>query len=146
MWNFRLNWLIFLEAMKKIKRLLFPFTVYGCRISIKCRLFFHIFCLLLSKQSCVSDHVPASSTSLNVASSYRTDGHVSRIRVNDARSQMQTRRNVAKMLIAVVVMFGVCFLPVHLLNILRSSSFSTGAFQASTIIMLQQLPARPSDR
>jgi len=53
-----------------------------------------------------------------------TDGHVSRVRVTDARSQMLTRRNVAKMLIAVVVMFGICFLPVHLLNILRLYHFA----------------------
>lgn len=34
-------------------------------------------------------------------------------------SQLQSRKNVAKMLIAVVVMFAVCYLPVYLLNILR---------------------------
>ena len=27
-WNFYLNWLTFLEAMKKIKRIFFPFTVH----------------------------------------------------------------------------------------------------------------------
>jgi hypocretin (orexin) receptor 2 len=40
-------------------------------------------------------------------------------RIKDAHYQMLSRRKVAKMLIAVVVMFGVCYLPVHLLNILR---------------------------
>ena len=34
-------------------------------------------------------------------------------------TQIQSRKKAAKMLIAVVVMFGVCYLPVHLLNILR---------------------------
>ena len=33
--------------------------------------------------------------------------------------QLLARRKAAKMLIAVVVMFGICYLPVHLLNILR---------------------------
>ncbi|XP_041975381.1 orexin receptor type 1-like [Aricia agestis] len=33
--------------------------------------------------------------------------------------QMRSRRNAAKMLVAVVIMFAVCFFPVHLLSILR---------------------------
>jgi len=62
----------------------------------------------------------SSSSSLhNTATNYTTCGVQ---RVKDARTQMLARRKVAKMLIAVVVMFGVCFLPVHLLNILRSSN------------------------
>nr|AKQ63076.1 allatotropin receptor 1 [Platynereis dumerilii] len=36
-----------------------------------------------------------------------------------AEAQLIARRKAAKMLIAVVVMFGVCYLPVHLTNILR---------------------------
>ena len=32
---------------------------------------------------------------------------------------LHTRRKVAKMLMAVVIMFGICYLPVHLLNMLR---------------------------
>jgi len=72
---------------------------------------------------CVSDDAAGASHSLNATLNSTTGVHVTRVRVKDARSQMMTRRNVAKMLIAVVVMFGVCFLPVHLLNILRSSIF-----------------------
>ncbi len=34
-------------------------------------------------------------------------------------SQLVARRKAAKMLIAVVIMFAICYLPVHLLNILR---------------------------
>jgi len=66
----------------------------------------------------VSDHMSSSSSSClhNTSTSHTTCGVV-----RDARSQMLARRKVAKMLIAVVVMFGICFLPVHLLNILRSS-------------------------
>jgi hypothetical protein len=37
----------------------------------------------------------------------------------DVGSRMRARRNVAKMLIVVVVIFAVCYLPVHLLNICR---------------------------
>ena len=37
----------------------------------------------------------------------------------EVMSQTLARRNVAKMLIAVVWMFAICYLPVHLLNILR---------------------------
>jgi len=84
---------------------------------------------------CILDHTSGSSRCLNEMSSYTSDGHVSRVRVKDARSQIQTRRNVAKMLIAVVVMFGVCFLPVHLLNILRSTSVST-ILQRVTLLTL----------
>ena len=36
-----------------------------------------------------------------------------------AETQLQSRKKAAKMLIAVVAMFGICYLPVHLLNILR---------------------------
>jgi len=68
----------------------------------------------------ISGPASASSSCLQMTSNYATESHV--LRVSDARSQVMTRRNVAKMLIAVVVMFGVCFLPVHLLNILRSST------------------------
>ena len=32
---------------------------------------------------------------------------------------LHTRRKVAKMLMAVVIMFGICYLPVHLLNMLK---------------------------
>ena len=44
--------------------------------------------------------------------------HPSSTNVN-AEMQLQSRRKAAKMLIAVVIMFGICYLPVHLLNILR---------------------------
>lgn len=37
----------------------------------------------------------------------------------DNEDQVVTRRKAAKMLVAVVVVFGLCFLPIHLLNILR---------------------------
>lgn len=40
-------------------------------------------------------------------------------RSNAEKQQLLARRKAAKMLLAVVVMFGVCYLPVHLLNILR---------------------------
>lgn len=33
--------------------------------------------------------------------------------------QLRARRKAAKMLVAVVVMFALCYLPVHVLNILR---------------------------
>lgn len=33
--------------------------------------------------------------------------------------QLRARRKAAKMLVSVVIMFAVCFLPVHLLSILR---------------------------
>ena len=40
-------------------------------------------------------------------------------RNSSSEPQLLARRKAAKMLIAVVVMFGICYLPVHLLNILR---------------------------
>ena len=68
------------------------------------------------------------ASGLNSAANYTTYGLQ---RVKDARIQMMARRKVAKMLIAVVVMFGFCFLPVHLLNILRSSTvlLTSGVFR-----------------
>ena len=38
---------------------------------------------------------------------------------SNSEALLNTRRKVAKMLMAVVIMFGICYLPVHLLNILR---------------------------
>ncbi len=43
---------------------------------------------------------------------------------SSAETQLMARRKAAKMLIAVVVMFGICYLPVHLLNILRYVNLS----------------------
>lgn len=64
-----------------------------------------------------SENMSSSSSCLhNTTANYTTCGVQ---RLKDARTQMLSRRKVAKMLIAVVVMFGICFLPVHLLNILR---------------------------
>ncbi|UYV68826.1 hypothetical protein LAZ67_6001081 [Cordylochernes scorpioides] len=42
---------------------------------------------------------------------------------NSAESQIRARRKAAKMLIAVVVLFALCYMPVHLINALR---FTTG--------------------
>ncbi|GIY40620.1 hypothetical protein CDAR_531881 [Caerostris darwini] len=49
--------------------------------------------------------------------------------------QIQSRRKAAKMLIAVVVIFGLCYLPVHLLNALR---YTVGLPQnsATTVVSL----------
>lgn len=33
--------------------------------------------------------------------------------------QLASRRKAAKMLIAIVIVFGICYLPVHLMNVLR---------------------------
>jgi hypothetical protein len=44
------------------------------------------------------------------------------------RRQLLSRRKVAQMLIAVVIMFGVCYLPVHLLNILRYNVYVKSYF------------------
>ncbi|XKL60346.1 hypothetical protein PGB90_001362 [Kerria lacca] len=38
---------------------------------------------------------------------------------NTTESQLRSRRKAAKMLVAVVIMFALCYFPVHLLNILR---------------------------
>lgn len=40
-------------------------------------------------------------------------------RTPNTEVQLQTRRKAAKMLITVVVVFGICNLPVHILNIIR---------------------------
>lgn len=37
----------------------------------------------------------------------------------DADEQMESRKKAAKMLFAIVLMFAICFFPIHLLNILR---------------------------
>uniref|UniRef100_T1IYS5 G-protein coupled receptors family 1 profile domain-containing protein n=1 Tax=Strigamia maritima TaxID=126957 RepID=T1IYS5_STRMM len=39
--------------------------------------------------------------------------------ISSTQAQINSRRKAAKMLIAVVVMFGICYFPVHLLNVLR---------------------------
>lgn len=40
-------------------------------------------------------------------------------RISSAEQQLQGRRKVAKMLIAVVIVFAICYMPVHLLTIIR---------------------------
>ncbi|KFM77352.1 Orexin receptor type 1, partial [Stegodyphus mimosarum] len=50
----------------------------------------------------------------------RNGATVRLITVNPScEGQIQSRRKAAKMLIAVVVIFGLCYLPVHLINALR---------------------------
>ena len=38
---------------------------------------------------------------------------------NSDKDQSESRKKAAKMLIAVVIVFGICFFPVHFLNIVR---------------------------
>ncbi|KAK2171294.1 hypothetical protein NP493_1081g02030 [Ridgeia piscesae] len=56
---------------------------------------------------------------------------------SNEHSQILVRRKTAKMLIAVVAIFGICYLPVHLLNILRYARarvmFGQGAIQFALI-------------
>ncbi|NP_001161621.1 orexin receptor-like protein [Saccoglossus kowalevskii] len=47
----------------------------------------------------------------------------SHVSTKASESQLKSRRKVAKMLIIVVVIFTICYLPLHLLNILRQFSF-----------------------
>ncbi|KAG8199001.1 hypothetical protein JTE90_001800 [Oedothorax gibbosus] len=56
-----------------------------------------------------------------VTSSHRNGGTTCRlVTVNPScEGQIQSRRKAAKMLIAVVVIFGICYFPVHLINALR---------------------------
>lgn len=42
-----------------------------------------------------------------------------RIRVHENVSQSESRKKAVRMLVAIVVMFALCFLPNHTLNILR---------------------------
>ncbi|ELU16138.1 hypothetical protein CAPTEDRAFT_182424 [Capitella teleta] len=82
-------------------------------------LFFLPFCLMgfayIRIALCLwSDFIPTESCECNKP--LNADGKSSH---HEVRQQVTSRRNVAKMLIAVVIMFGICYLPVHLLNILR---------------------------
>ncbi|XP_013407956.1 orexin receptor type 2 [Lingula anatina] len=58
-------------------------------------------------------------------STYSSTGNSTR---GGIESQIQSRKNVAKMLIAVVVMFALCYMPVYLINILRFTGLGTMIF------------------
>ena len=47
-----------------------------------------------------------------------TDGKLS-----DVNDQTEGRRKAARMLVAVVILFAICFLPLHSLNIIRYKVF-----------------------
>ncbi|XP_039298463.1 orexin receptor type 1 isoform X2 [Nilaparvata lugens] len=65
-----------------------------------------------------SDNIPGHSETVLVHSG---NGHGGKGRVanNSTECQLRSRRKAAKMLVAVVVMFAVCYFPVHLISILR---------------------------
>ncbi|VVC43258.1 Hypothetical protein CINCED_3A011366 [Cinara cedri] len=51
-------------------------------------------------------------------------------------AQIKARRKAAKMLVAVVVMFALCFFPVHLMNLLR---FTVGIYQSQETALIANL-------
>ena len=62
----------------------------------------------------------------------RTDSGANR----NLQNQLRTRRNVAKMLIAIVIMFSICFLPVHLLSLFQYVLYRTklGIITSDTVL------------
>lgn len=48
----------------------------------------------------------------------RQNLHKTHIQMHN-KTQLESRRNAAKMLMLIVIMFGICYLPVHLINFLR---------------------------
>ncbi|XP_015921800.1 orexin receptor type 2-like [Parasteatoda tepidariorum] len=76
----------------------------------------------------------------NIPGSARTCGNStfvgrSAVRSTTCESQIRSRRKASKMLIAVVVMFSLCYFPVHLINLLR---YTVGLPQtpATTVVSL----------
>ncbi|XP_060574756.1 orexin receptor type 2-like isoform X1 [Ruditapes philippinarum] len=64
-------------------------------------------------------HIPGASTSRNSRSRQPMLNNRHQRESTDGEDQMDGRRKAAKMLVAVVFMFGICFFPIHLYNILR---------------------------
>lgn len=48
-----------------------------------------------------------------------TDKRTSTVGNTSTMTQLRARRKAAKMLVAVVIMFAICYFPVHCLNIIR---------------------------
>lgn len=72
-----------------------------------------------------SDNIPGHTETLKMMSSTgyaqtNLNGNRRMTFSNTTDSQLRSRRKAAKMLVAVVFMFAVCYFPVHLLNMLRS--------------------------
>ncbi|RZF42089.1 hypothetical protein LSTR_LSTR006682 [Laodelphax striatellus] len=64
-----------------------------------------------------SDNIPGHSETVLVHSGNGTGKRMAAN--NSTECQLRSRRKAAKMLVAVVLMFAVCYFPVHLLNMLR---------------------------
>ncbi|XP_045199926.2 orexin receptor type 2-like [Mercenaria mercenaria] len=64
-------------------------------------------------------HIPGASTSRSARSRQPMLNNRHHRESTDNEDQMDCRRKAAKMLVAVVVMFGLCFFPIHLFNIFR---------------------------
>ncbi|XP_014772633.1 orexin receptor type 2 [Octopus bimaculoides] len=57
----------------------------------------------------------------------------------NTNAQLQTRRKAAKMLITVVIVFGICNLPVHILNIVRYANISNNLKAISIFSLISRL-------
>ncbi|XP_023712411.1 orexin receptor type 2-like isoform X3 [Cryptotermes secundus] len=74
-----------------------------------------------------SDNIPGHTETMNYYGTSTCNNALSASRRNTLNTnantttegQLRSRRKAAKMLVAVVIMFAVCYFPVHLLNILR---------------------------
>ncbi|KOB65951.1 Neuropeptide receptor A5 [Operophtera brumata] len=79
----------------------------------------HVCCLLLPSTSAVCAEV-SSPYGRGLAANRRTTPS---IHTNaSTEGQLRSRRKAAKMLVAVIAMFAVCYFPVHLLSVLRGSA------------------------
>ncbi|XP_021918319.1 orexin receptor type 1-like isoform X2 [Zootermopsis nevadensis] len=74
-----------------------------------------------------SDNIPGHTETMNYYGTGACNNSLSAIRRNTMNTnannttegQLRSRRKAAKMLVAVVIMFAVCYFPVHLLSIIR---------------------------
>ena len=64
-----------------------------------------------------SNAMPPNARNLSQAQSYGVGGN--NLTRTKMKAQLIARRKAAKMLISVAVLFAICYLPIHLLNILR---------------------------
>ncbi|XP_060833731.1 orexin receptor type 2-like [Rhopalosiphum padi] len=85
-----------------------------------------------------SDNIPGHTETVQMfnANAYNGFNRTATMGCTSTMAQIKARRKAAKMLVAVVVMFALCFFLVHLMNLLR---FTVGIQQSQTTALVSNL-------
>ncbi|XP_025411369.1 orexin receptor type 2-like isoform X2 [Sipha flava] len=86
-----------------------------------------------------SDNIPGHTETVQMfnANTYNNGfNRTATMGCNSTMAQIKARRKAAKMLVAVVVMFALCYFPVHLMNLMR---FTVGIYQSQVTALISNL-------